>query len=154
MLGIQVTYLFPPAPKQDAQKWAASRKWSVLQHLISSLQKLTETRNIAIVMLNQTATKMHPGSSAVLVSAIASTAWDAGISSRIVLFRDWAVKGKEVRLAVVVKAEGRSVGQGQDTGRVVAFRIEDVCIVLCCAVLSRLKANVHTDRSQRRFLTR
>jgi len=68
---------------------------------------------------------MHPGSSAVLVPAIASTAWDAGISSRIVLFRDWAIKGKEVRLAVVVKAEGRTVGQGQDTGRVVAFRLED-----------------------------
>jgi len=63
----------------------------------------------------------------VLVPAIASTAWDAGISLRVVLFRDWAVKGKDVRLAVVVKAEGRAVGQVGlgDAGRVVPFRVEE-----------------------------
>ncbi len=71
---------------------------------------------------------MHSGSSAVLVPAVASTAWDAGISSRIVLFRDWAVKGKEVRLAVVVKAEGRAVAQGGwgENGRMMAFTVEEV----------------------------
>lgn len=72
------------APKQDPQKWATSRKWTVLQFLISSLQKLATLHNIAIVILGQVSTKMQGGSRAIIVPAIASLGWDTGISTRIV----------------------------------------------------------------------
>lgn len=113
----------PTATKQDRHRWAASRKWSVLQSIISSLQKLATLRNIAVVVLNQSATKIQSGSGAILVSGILSTAWDAGIAARIVLFRDWGWEGREVRFAAVLKAKGFSGGQ---IGRLITFVIGDV----------------------------
>jgi len=63
--------------------------------------------------------------------------WDAGISTRIVLFRDWALRPGEgegegghkmqaVRYAGVLKAQGAVYSDGGGTGRVVAFAITDV----------------------------
>jgi hypothetical protein len=110
--------------KQDLQQRAAARKWSVYQFIVSSLQKLATLHNIAIVLLNQTATKMTPGSKARLVPAVSSTAWDAGIGSRVLLFRDWGWDGKQVRLARVLKADG-VVATTSGASNVVAFTIEE-----------------------------
>jgi hypothetical protein len=97
---------------------------------MSSLQKLATLRNIAIVLLNQSVTKMQSGAGAILVSAISSTAWDAGISTSIALFRDWGWEGKQVRNAKVLKADGIATGGKGGIGKVFAFTIESVCILL------------------------
>lgn len=70
---------------------------------------------------------MQSGSNAMLVPAIYSTAWEAGIATRIALFRNWGWEGKEITFAMVLKAEGIIFG-GEDTSKVVAFTILDVRI--------------------------
>lgn len=71
---------------------------------------------------------MRDGAGAALVPSIASTAWDTGIASRIVLFRDWGPEhGKEsTRYAGVLKAEGVVGPSNGGLGKVVAFSIQDV----------------------------
>jgi hypothetical protein len=95
---------------------------------MSSLQKLASLRNIAIVLLNQSITKMQSGTGAILVSAVSSTAWDAGIATSIALFRDWGWSGKQVRYARILKTNGvAGAGRGV-VGKVLAFTVESVRI--------------------------
>ncbi|KAK6585286.1 hypothetical protein PZA11_002013 [Diplocarpon coronariae] len=106
----------PGAPKPS------SRKFLILQHLISSLSKLAATRNLALVITSQCATKMRAGASAVLVPAVNSMAWEQGLGCRVEMMRDWgwddedrkAVDG--VRLVRVVKAEGLAVARPRLVG--------------------------------------
>jgi hypothetical protein len=63
-----------------------------------------------------------------LVPAISSTAWDAGVAKSIVLFRDWGWEGKQVRFARLLKVDGVPVGTQEARARLVAFTIESVCI--------------------------
>ncbi|KAI9746193.1 MAG: hypothetical protein M1818_000874 [Claussenomyces sp. TS43310] len=113
------------AQKYDPPLWAASRKWSVLQYIISSLQKLATLRNIVVVILTQSITKMQSGSGAVLIPAVSSTAWDSGIATRIVLFRDWGWEKTQVRFARIVKASGTSTKGREGVGRIIPFVIDD-----------------------------
>lgn len=71
---------------------------------------------------------MQSGAGAILVSAISSTAWDAGIATSIALFRDWGWEGKQVRYARVLRADGAAVGGKGAVGKVLAFTIESVRI--------------------------
>ncbi|PQE27817.1 hypothetical protein CJF32_00010134 [Rutstroemia sp. NJR-2017a WRK4] len=109
-----------------------SRKPPLLQYLITSLQKLAETRNIAILIFSQCVTKMRSGLAAALVPAVANPAWETGLWCRVVLFRDWgwdwdddvkrekaAGRGEGSRYALVVKAEGVVLGEGR--GRCAGF---------------------------------
>ena len=116
----------------------------MLQYLITALQKLAATRNIAIVILSQCITKMRPGSGAgpVLVPAVSTSAWEQGLGCRIALFRDWIPGGgnshngngdrggavRAVSLARVLKAGGRHISEGAAT--VVAFEVEKVSVPL------------------------
>jgi hypothetical protein len=122
---------------KDTIHWAASRRWSVMGDFVSKLSKLAVTRNIAVLLTNQTTTKVRADTGALLRSAMHGASWDAGISTRIVLFRDWALRPGEgegegghkmqaVRYAGVLKAQGAVYSDGGGTGRVVAFAITDV----------------------------
>jgi hypothetical protein len=75
---------------------------------------------------------MRPGVGAVLVPAINITAWDQGLATRVVLFRDWGWGEEEGvdggRLAMVMKAEGVSLPEGR--GWLVGLRIDEVCLLL------------------------
>jgi hypothetical protein len=95
---------------------------------MSSLQKVATLRNIAIVLLNHSVTKMQSGAGAILVSALSSTAWDAGIATSVALFRDWGWDGNQVRYARVLRADGVAVGGKGVVGKVLAFTIEPVRI--------------------------
>lgn len=100
---------------------------------INKVGKLAATRNIAILLVSQTTTRISADTGAVLHPAMASTAWDAAISTRIVLFRDWVFQTAEgpskgevipgVRFMGVVKAGGISYG---GLGKVTSFTIEEV----------------------------
>jgi hypothetical protein len=103
----------------------------MLQHIVSLLQRLAASRNLAVVVLSQCVTKMRPGEGPVLVPAVSTTAWEQGLGARVVLFRDWGWNDEEgsavtdVRFAEVLKAEGAVVGGRR---RLVGFSIGRVCL--------------------------
>lgn len=105
----------------------SSRKFSTLQFIINSLQKLAATRNIAIVIFSECVTKMRRDAGAVLIPSINTTAWEQGLGCRVALFRDWGWNDEgenlvnDIRLIEVVKAEGVGVTYGR--GRLAAFSI-------------------------------
>lgn len=115
---------------QSAAANPSARKFPILQYLITNLQKLAVTRNIAIVVFSQCVTKMRPGAGAVLVPAINTTTWEQGLGCRVALFRDWGWEDEEghliddIRLAQVIKAEGISVPE--DRPMLAGFSITEV----------------------------
>ena len=123
----------PLGKRSDAAQWAASRRWAVMGDFISKIGKLAVTRNIAILLVSQMTTRIRAETGAVLHPALASTAWDSGISARVVLWRDWVYHSAEnlsqrefipgVRFAGVIKAGGICY---QGLGKVVSFTIDKV----------------------------
>lgn len=119
----------------DVTQWAASRRWAVMGDFISKLGKLAATKNIAILLTMQTATRVYAESEMCLYPAIAGTAWDNGINARIVLFRDWLFKSaassspgeyeQGARYAAVVKAGGISY---EGFSKAVPFNITKVVL--------------------------
>ncbi|KAF4126679.1 RecA/RadA recombinase [Geosmithia morbida] len=110
------------------------KRKQVLQSIIKSLQTLASTRNCAVVVLSQCATQMLPsGRGATLTPAVNATLWEQGVSTRLVLFRDWVGGGSgsgsgsgsryaPVFLAGVQKLDGRHTHEGVE--HVSAFRID------------------------------
>lgn len=102
--------------------------------LISKLGKLAATRHLTVLLTCQTTTRIRADTGAVLHPSMSGTAWESGISNRIVLYRDWLTvqesdgssQGKQVpraRFAGVVKASGVSYS---GLGKIVPFTIEKV----------------------------
>ena len=123
-----------PVKKSDVAQRAAGRRWTVMGDLISKLGRLAATKNIAILLTSQTTTRIRHETRAVLHPAISSSAWDGGISTRVVLFRDWLFRAPEgpssqgecvpgARFAGITKARGVSY---DGIGRVITFTIEKV----------------------------
>ena len=126
----------PSAKKSDAAQWASGRRWAVMGDIMSKFNKLAATGDVAILLTSQMTTRVRSETGAVMHPAISGTAWDAGISTRIVLFRDWifeksgnaSSQGEYVpgaRLAGVIKAKGCS---SEGVGKVVVFTVEKVRI--------------------------
>ena len=119
--------------KGDAGQWSASRKWAVMSDLISRLGKLATTRNIAILLISQTTTRIKLESETMLHQAISSSAWDNGINTRIVLFRDWLQRSNAssapdsyvsgARFLGVMKAGGIRY---ENFGKIIPFTITEV----------------------------
>lgn len=62
-----------------------------------------------------------------MVPAVNATVWEQGISTRIVLFRDWAWDDKKLRgvfLAGLEKLDGKAIQGGVE--HVCAFKVEAV----------------------------
>ncbi|KAL8965629.1 MAG: hypothetical protein Q9197_006420 [Variospora fuerteventurae] len=89
---------------------------------------------MAVLLINQTTTKLKVESAAWLQPAMTGAAWDAGIHCRILLFRDWQMRtedeSSQARLeigssdrgyAAVIKVGGDSV---QGFGEIVPFAID------------------------------
>ncbi|KAG5940853.1 hypothetical protein E4U59_002177 [Claviceps monticola] len=97
--------------KRNKEQSASVKRRQGLQFIISALQKLAATKNCAVVVLSQCATKMQSEHGATLVPAVNTAAWNQGISTRIVIFRDWACHDGamvSVHLAGVQKLDGKS----------------------------------------------
>ena len=101
---------------------------------ISKINRLAATNNIAVLLTSQTTTRIEAETGAVLHPAISGKAWDTGISTRIVIFRDWMFQASDaansqgeyisgVRFAGVVKAKGISY---EGVGKVATFVIDNV----------------------------
>lgn len=115
---------------------ATARRLQVLQYLISTLQKLSATRHILIVVLSQCVTKMQIERVAALTPAISASNWEQGIATRLVLFQDWTMVNLElrsVRLVGVQKSNNQASPNG--IGLVFPFEICNVRsnpIMTCC----------------------
>ena len=123
-----------PIKKSDAAQWAAGRRWAVMGDLISKIGRVAATRNIAVLLTSQSTTRIRSETRAILHPAVSGTAWDSGISSRIILYRDWLFRAKmdsssqgdcvsRTRFAGVVKAKGVS---HEGVGRMTTFTIDKV----------------------------
>ncbi|KAI8685812.1 RECA-2 domain-containing protein [Fusarium keratoplasticum] len=103
----------------------STKRLQALQSIMNALHKLTATRNCAVVILSQCATKMHSERGATLTAAVNATVWEQGVSTRLVVFRDWVwQEGKlaSVFLAGLQKVDGKA---SQETvENVVAFKVE------------------------------
>lgn len=120
--------------KSDEAQWAGGRKWAVMSDFISKLGKLAATQNTVILLTSQTTTRIRTETGAMIHSAVSGTSWDAGISARIFLFRDWLFNSTEesrqgnfvpgVRFAGVSKAGGVSY---EGLGQIISYTIEKVC---------------------------
>ncbi|GFP53320.1 DNA repair protein rhp55 [Trichoderma asperellum] len=107
----------------------ASKRLQGLQFIITTLQKLAATKNCAVVLLSQCATKMRSEQMATLIPSINTTVWEQGLSTRLVLFRDWAwnaSKSSSVFLAGLQKIDGRAAQDAVE--HVSAFKVESAGI--------------------------
>jgi hypothetical protein len=123
--------------KNDQTKWAAGRRFTVINELISTFSKFAALHEIALLVTCQTITRIRGASRAVLVPAISGVEWENGISTRLVLFRDWVRQGKakdtadadklrKARFAGLVKFNGVALADEGGVGNVVPYAIENV----------------------------
>ncbi|KXJ95594.1 P-loop containing nucleoside triphosphate hydrolase protein [Microdochium bolleyi] len=68
---------------------ASSKRAQVIQFIISSLQKLAAAKDLLVVIVSQCATRMQSDRGATITPAVASTALDSALGTRLVLFKDW-----------------------------------------------------------------
>lgn len=127
----------------------ASRRLHMLRYIIDSLQKLAATRSIAIVVLTQCATKMQEGRGAVLIPAIGSNAWEQGVFTRLVLFRDWGMHRDEqagLHFAGAQRINGKDRHRSADG--TVAFRIETVSSCTLCSFTLGVQSRLNPPRNE------
>ena len=122
--------------KNDQSRWAAGRRFTVINELISTFSRFAALHDIALLVTCQTITRIRGGSRALLVPAISGVEWENGVSTRLVLFRDWVRQGKantadadklhKARFAGLVKVNGVALADEGGVGSVVPFVIENV----------------------------
>ncbi|KIL92608.1 hypothetical protein FAVG1_03788 [Fusarium avenaceum] len=103
----------------------SAKRMQALQSIMSALQKLAATRNCAVVVLSQCATKMHSERGATLTAAVNANVWEQGVSTRLVMFRDWVWQDSNltsVFLAGLQKLDGKACQEVVEN--IVAFKVE------------------------------
>ncbi|KAF4816708.1 hypothetical protein CGCSCA5_v006239 [Colletotrichum siamense] len=116
----------------------SAKRLQALQYIVGALQKLAATRNCAVVVLSQCATKMQSERSPTLIPSINAGVWEQGVSTRVVLFRDWVWKDgspSSVSFAGVQKLDGKAEPDTMQSAA--AFRVEAAGLI-----------GVHYDTSQ------
>ncbi|KAJ4314635.1 hypothetical protein N0V94_006365 [Neodidymelliopsis sp. IMI 364377] len=122
--------------KTDQSRWAAGRRYAVINDLIAAFTKFAALHDIALIITCQTITRIRGASRALLVPAITGIEWENGISTRLLLFRDWvpqhakaqdkvdADRLQKTRFAGLVKVNGVALADEGGVGNVVPFAIE------------------------------
>lgn len=90
-------------PDKPTLQWLLNRKWNVISDIATHLTRLA-ARNIAVLALNQTHTKIKGQPRATLHPVVAGGAWESNVQTRIVLYRDLP----DLRFAEVTKRGGRA----------------------------------------------
>lgn len=100
-------------------QWLMNRRWNITSDLADQLMKLATTRRLAMLVTNQTHTKIRGQPRATLCPVLAGGSWESNISTRVVLYRDFLTvfddgdDGMEstvlnnVRFAEIMKRSGR-----------------------------------------------
>ncbi len=124
--------------KPEAAKWTVSRKYAVMGDLISSLQKLASMQDLVVLLTQQTRMRIRSGAGALLLPVLSGIEWDNGVSSQLVLFRDFPPKGNtqpdpklkerwsRLRYVGLIKINGVSAEENGRFDTVVPFSIEKV----------------------------
>lgn len=99
-------------------QWLLNRKLNISGELATYLARLA-ARNIAVLAINQSHTKIKPQSHAVLQPLLSGNAWEASVQTRIAVYRDLP----DERFAEVEKRAGKPLPE-QAEELLVAFRIE------------------------------
>lgn len=129
------------SPEHQQTQWLLNRKWNVTSDMANRMMKLATSRQISIVLLNQTHTKIKGQPRPTLYPALAGGSWENCIHTRIVLYRDWAPSPStsiaedqkenrklmsKVRYAEIMKKAGKVISVRTDVN-IFPFLIEDVC---------------------------
>lgn len=124
--------------KTDQSRWAAGRRYAVINDLIATFTKFAAMHDVALVITCQTITRIRGTSRALLVPAITGIEWENGVSTRVLLFRDWvpqhaktqdqaeADRLQKTRFAGLVKVNAVALADEGGVGNVVPFAIESV----------------------------
>jgi hypothetical protein len=123
--------------KTDQARWAAGRRFAIINELIATFIRFAALHDIALLVTSQTITRIRGTSRALLVPAISGAEWENGVSTRLVLFRDWVRHGKahdkadadrlqRARFVGLVKSNGVALAEEGGVGNVVPFTIETV----------------------------
>ncbi|KAF4216988.1 hypothetical protein CNMCM6805_006541 [Aspergillus fumigatiaffinis] len=111
--------------------WLMNRKWNVTSELANQLMKLAASRRLAVLLINQTHTKIKGLPRATLSPLLAGGAWENSVYTRIVLYRDLPavddeeseVASRSVRYAEVLKRDGKALTVRSDEN-IVPFTID------------------------------
>jgi hypothetical protein len=123
--------------KNEQTRWAAGRRFTVINELISTFSRFAALHDVALLVTCQTITRIRGTARALLVPAISGVEWENGVSTRLVLFRDWVRQAKakdtadpdrllKARFAGLVKVNGTALADEGGVGSVVSFTIENV----------------------------
>ncbi|KAJ5812416.1 hypothetical protein N7474_008717 [Penicillium riverlandense] len=99
-------------------QWLLNRKWNVASDLATHLARIA-SRNIAVLAINQTHTKIKGQPRATLHPVLAGGAWESNVQARIMMYRDLP----NCRLAEMTKRAGRTLLM-RSAEWIVPFRIE------------------------------
>ena len=89
--------------------------------------------NLAVLVTSQTITRVRTGLGALLLPALTSTEWTAGIATQLVLFRDWPPsrdsqqdeeRPTELRYAGVIKVNGALAAEEGRFETVIPFTVD------------------------------
>lgn len=131
-------------------QWLMSRRWNVTSDLANHLMKLATTRQLAVLAINQTHTKIKGQPRATLCPVLAGGTWENCISTRIVLYRDFCTV-LEDDLPVLVNARFAEIMKR--SGRILALRLEENIVPFATESVSFLSyvlpqsINLHAGRS-------
>jgi len=126
-----------PKNRTEQGRWAAGRRFSIINELGSTFTKFAAMHDIALLVTSQTITRIRGPSRALLVPAISGLEWENGVSTRLVLFRDWVRHGRpsnksdadrlqRTRFVGLVKVNGVAFAEEGGVGNVVPYTIENV----------------------------
>lgn len=101
--------------RTDAQKWQAGRRYAVLGTLVTALNRLAATHDLAVIVTTGCAMRTRPdsGLGGALGPGVGGAEWDAGIWNRLVAFRDFAG-----RFVGVQKQGGKSLISREEVGEI------------------------------------
>lgn len=95
---------YSSATRSEPQKWQSNRRYSILGSLITSLNKLALLHDLAVIVTTGCNSKMRQGEGAAVGPGVGGSEWEAGIHTRIVVFRDFGG-----RFVGVQKVNGRNL---------------------------------------------
>ncbi|OJJ72324.1 hypothetical protein ASPBRDRAFT_29309 [Aspergillus brasiliensis CBS 101740] len=114
----------PQQAQRDVQKWLTTRKWNVISDLAAQLMKFASRANLAVLVINQTHTRIRGQVRATLSPILSGRGWESCVRARIGVYGDFGYGGDggRVRVAEVMKRDGRLVTV-RDKTTVVPFRV-------------------------------
>lgn len=80
--------------RSDAIKWASGRRFAILGQLVNALSRVASVHNLAVLVTSHTVTRVRPNQGAMLLPALTGSEWNAGLSTQLILFRDWPPRDK------------------------------------------------------------